>query len=293
MDKGIIIKGIAGFYYVELQDGRVLECKARGKFRREKLAPVVGDRVIVEIIDEKHGVINEIEDRRSQLIRPQVANVDQAVVVFALKNPEISFTLLDKLLLLIEHNNLTSIICLNKSDLDQENLFGKIEKLYSGIGYKVIRTNGKTGEGIDDLKFQLNNKISVFAGPSGVGKSTLFNKLQSKVKMETGDVSSKISRGKHTTRHAELIEIEEGTYIVDTPGFSSIDLSFMEADELQFAFKEFQNHLDKCRFSSCMHNKEKECGVKNAVENGEISRERYKAYVEILQELIDSRRTRK
>jgi ribosome biogenesis GTPase / thiamine phosphate phosphatase len=293
MVSGIIIKGIAGFYYVELNDGRILECKARGKFRRDKLTPMVGDRVQIELLNGDYGVINEIEERKSKLIRPQVANVDQAIVVFALKNPEISFTLLDKLLILIEHNSLTSVICLNKGDLDDDNVFDRVREIYGNIGYTVIRTNGKTGEGVEGLKAQLSDKISVFAGPSGVGKSTIFNSLQNKVKMETGEVSTKISRGKHTTRHAELIEIEKGTFIVDTPGFSSIDLNFIEPQELQFAFKEFGEHIGECKFTSCLHHKEKDCQIKRAVEKGEIPEVRYNAYVEILQELLDIRRIKK
>lgn len=293
MQEGIIIKGIGGFYYVETANDNVIECKARGKFRKENISPIVGDKVKIELLDDEHGVIVEINPRKNQLIRPVVANVDQAIVVFSLKNPDLSFTLLDKLLLFIEHHGVEAIICLNKTDLDEKNNFAKVKEIYERIGYKVIKTNGRTGEGIDTLKELLKNKISVFAGPSGVGKSTIFNKVQNKVKMETSETSKKIGRGRHTTRHAELIEIEKNTFVVDTPGFSSIDLGFLDPDELQYTFKEFRDYFGKCKFSSCIHNKEIGCSIKHAVNTGLISSERYNAYVEILKELNENRRTRK
>jgi ribosome biogenesis GTPase len=290
MERGRIIKGISSFYYVKIENGKIIECRARGKFRKNNITPVVGDRVLVDLIDEEHGTIEEIEPRKSMLIRPVVANVDQTIVIFSLKNPDISFTLLDKLLISIEHNNLDAIICLNKSDLDVEGIFDKVKSIYENIGYRVIKTNGKTGEGIEDLKEALKGRISVFAGPSGVGKSTISNRLQDKVKMETGDVSKKISRGKHTTRHAELIEVEKDTYIVDTPGFSSLDLSFIKPEELQHVFKEFQEYIGGCKFTSCLHFKENSCIIKDKVEEGIIPVERYNAYVDILQELQQNRR---
>lgn len=284
-DEGVIIKGISGFYYVEIPNREIIECKARGKFRKDKINPIVGDRVKIIIGDDNKGVIDEIMPRKSELIRPLVANVDQAFLVFALKKPDINRMLLDKLLILIEHHNLKAIICLNKSDLFTAQEFNEISETYKKIGYEVILTNGKTGEGIDKLREYAINRISVFVGPSGVGKSTIFNKIQDKVKMETGDLSLKVDRGKHTTRHAELIEISEGSFIVDTPGFSSMDIDFIKPEELQYAFKEFEEHLNTCKFTSCLHNKEKDCGIKEEVENGNISRERYETYVGLLEEL--------
>lgn len=292
MQEGIIIRGIAGFYYVENYEGKVFECKARGKFRREGMSPIVGDRVVIQLTDEYHGVINEIIPRRSQLIRPLIANIDQAIVVFSLKKPDINFTLLDKLLIEIEHYGLEAIICLNKSDLDKDDAYKIASSIYEKIGYKVIKTNGILKEGICELKNVLNDKISVFTGPSGVGKSTIFNNLQDKVIMATGGISKKVDRGKHTTRHAELIEISRNTYIVDTPGFSTVDLNFIKPGELQYAFREFEDFLGQCKFSSCMHNKEKQCCIKEAVSKGIISVERYNAYIEILQELQENRRMR-
>lgn len=293
MLEGIIIKGIAGFYYVKIRDGRIIECKARGKFRKNNLSPIVGDKVYIELIDEEHGVILYLHERKNQLVRPLVANVDQAVIVFAAKRPEILFTLLDKLLILVEHNDIESVICINKNDLDDEHVFERVNEIYGSIGYKVIKTNGLTGEGIDELKEQLNGKVSVFAGPSGVGKSTIFNRLQNRVRMETQDVSRKIDRGRHTTRHVELIDIDDNTYIVDTPGFSNLDLNFMEPYELQYSFKEFEKYLGGCKFNSCIHFREKDCRIKEAVQKKAIPVERYNAYIEILQELQSSGRIKK
>ena len=290
MVEGIIIRGISGFYYVEDKMGSILECKARGKFKKDKLTPMVGDRVFIEQLDDEHGVINEIAPRKNELIRPAVANIDQAVLVFAIKKPDLNYALLDKLLIFIEHHGIDSLICINKSDLDNENEIEDIMQIYNKIGYDVIRTNGKTGEGIEELREKLKDRISVFAGPSGVGKSTIFNRIQSRVVMETGEISKKIERGKHTTRHAELIEIDKGSFVVDTPGFSSLDLSFIEAEELQNSFKEFSEYLRDCRYNSCLHFKENDCKIKEMVDKGNISRERYNTYIEILQELQENRR---
>lgn len=290
MVEGVIVKGIAGFYYVEDNDGNVFECKARGKFKKDKLSPIVGDKVYIELLDDMHGVINEIKPRKNQLIRPSVANIDQAILVFAIKKPDLNYVLLDKLLIFIEHHGIDALICINKSDLDEENEIDKIKHIYNGIGYDVIKTNGKTGEGIEALKEKTKDKISVFAGPSGVGKSTIFNRIQSKVVMETGDISKKIERGKHTTRHAELIEIDKGSFIVDTPGFSSLDLNFIEVQELQYSFREFTDYIGECKYSSCLHWKENGCKVKQMVDKGRITQERYNTYIAILQELQENRR---
>lgn len=292
MQEGIIIKGIAGFYYVKTGEGKVIECKARGKFRNNNLTPIVGDKVYIELIEEDKGIIKEIIPRKNLLIRPLVANVDQAVVVFASKKPDIVFTLLDKILIQIEYYNVKAIICINKSDLDDNNMFDKVKSIYEKAGYTVIKTNALNNEGIDDLKNILKDKISVFAGPSGVGKSTIFNKIQNKVKMETQDISSKVKRGRHTTRHAELIDFDNNTFIADTPGFSSLDINFIEPEKLQFMFLEFKDYIGKCKFTSCMHFKETGCAIKEAAHNGLISIERYNAYIEILEEIQNNRRKR-
>lgn len=290
MEEGVIVKGIAGFYYVESNNGKIFECKARGKFRKEKLSPIVGDKVYIDVIDDKHGVINEIKPRKNQLIRPLVANIDQAILVFAIKKPDINFILLDKLLIFIEHQGINILICINKSDLANEREIEKIKQIYEAIGYNLFITNGKTGEGLEILRERLEDKISVFAGPSGVGKSSIFNKIQNKVIMETGEISKKIERGRHTTRHAELIEITKDSFIVDTPGFSSLDLSFIEIEELQYSFREFTQYLGECKFSTCLHSKESGCKIKEMVEMGRITRSRYDTYIGILQELQKSRR---
>jgi ribosome biogenesis GTPase / thiamine phosphate phosphatase len=293
--EGLIVKGIAGFYYVELKDGTIIECKARGKFRKEKLTPIVGDRVRIMLEDNKAvGIIDEIHPRKSQLVRPMVSNVDQAFIVFALKKPDINLQLLDKLLILAEHHSLNAIICLNKSDLDTADTYDTISESYEKIGYKVLRANGHTNEGIDIIKQYAKDKISVFVGPSGVGKSTIFNLIQNRVKMETGEISSKIDRGKHTTRHAELIEIFPNSFVVDTPGFSSMDISFVDPADLQYAFKDFQEHLNKCKYTSCLHDKESDCRIKELVEKGIITETRYNTYVTLLNELqADNRRNHK
>ncbi|MCX7904209.1 MAG: ribosome small subunit-dependent GTPase A [Caloramator sp.] len=288
--EGIIVKGIGGFYYVELHNGELIECKARGKFRKENITPLVGDRVYIEKINNSQGVIKEIKERKSQLIRPPVANVDQVVVVFALKDPDISFTLLDRLLVHVEEKNLDCIICFNKSDLDEDGKFQQVYSIYTRAGYKVIKTNALRKEGLDELKALLKGKINVFAGPSGVGKSTIFNSIQDKVTMETGEVSEKIGRGKHTTRYAQLIRIDDETYLVDTPGFSTLDLSFIEPEDLQYYFKEFRNFIGQCKFSSCLHVKEKDCAIIDNVAEGNICRTRYNNYLEFLNEIIEDRR---
>lgn len=283
--KGIILKGIAGFYYVELEDQRRIECKARGRFRKDKMTPVVGDRVLIEEGEQEKGFILEILPRVSLLARPAVANVDQAFIVFALKRPEINYMLLDKLLILTEHHQMRAVLCINKADLGDEGEFLEIQRKYSRIGYDVIQTNGKDENGADTLAVYLKDRISVFVGPSGVGKSTLFNKLQHKVSMETGELSEKVDRGKHTTRHAELIETEPGSYLVDTPGFSSFSIDFMPPEELQYAFREFGDLLHSCKYTSCLHDKETGCRIKQEVESGSIDRTRYETYIGLLNEL--------
>lgn len=287
MNQGVIVKGIAGFYYVKTEEGDIIECKARGKFRKDKTSPLVGDKVSINMIDTSHGSIEEIHTRKSLLMRPNVANVDQAIIVFALKDPDLNYTFLNKILITIEHYEIDIIICLNKSDLDSGE-FEKAKEIYESVGYEVLKVNALTGEGLNELNEKLTGKISVFAGPSGVGKSTISNFIQEDVVMETGGLSKKISRGKHTTRHAQLIEISKDTYIVDTPGFSSIDLSFIKPSDLQYMFKEF--NLGECKFNSCLHNKEIGCKVKEDLENGIIKEDRYNAYISILDELNTTRR---
>lgn len=281
--EGKIIKGIGGFYYIKTKDG-IVECKARGKFRHKDMKPMVGDNVDINISNGK-GVIEDINERVSELIRPSVANVTQAFVVFAVKNPDINFDLLNKFLILCEYNNIKAIVCLNKVDLATEDEKKEIEKMINDIGYEVLFINAKRGLGIELLKKRLNNNETVLCGPSGAGKSTLINTLINRSHMETGVVSEKIGRGKHTTRHSELIEIENG-YLVDSPGFSNISINFINKEELRYCFPEFEEYNHKCKFTGCLHNKEPQCAVKKALDNEEINQYRYNIYIRILEELL-------
>jgi ribosome biogenesis GTPase / thiamine phosphate phosphatase len=283
---GTIVKGIAGFYYVKFED-RIIECKARGKFRFDELTPIVGDRVEVNVKNDK-GVIEKVLPRASELIRPTVANVTQAFVVFAVKNPDINMDLMNRFLVLCEHNNLKAVICINKMDLAGEEDYINIVSPLQGIGYDVVLLKSKEGAGISDLAERLAGNVTVLCGPSGAGKSTLLNKLSGRDLMKTGDVSKKIGRGKHTTRHSELIEVNEG-FLVDTPGFSTLDMDFISQNELQFCFPEFRQYTNSCRFSGCLHHKEPDCAVKRALETGEINNYRYNFYAKTLEELGNRR----
>ena len=279
--EGKIVKGIGGFYYVKTAEG-IIECKARGKFRHKDIKPMVGDDVTIEVTNGK-GVIEDILDRSSELVRPMVANVTQAFVVFAIKNPDLNYDLLNRFLIICEYNNIKSIVCLNKRDLASEEEREEVKKKINDIGYDVLFINAKKGEGIDLLKERLKENVTVLCGPSGAGKSTLINTLINRTHMETGVVSEKIGRGKHTTRHSELIEIENG-YLVDSPGFSNIGIDFMEKDELKFCFPEFEEYNLNCKFRGCLHNKEPECAVKKALSEGKINEYRYNFYIRILEE---------
>ena len=282
---GKIIKGIGGFYYIKTEKG-IIECKARGKFRHKDIKPMVGDNVQIAI-EKGKGVIEDIEDRTSKLIRPAVANVSLAFIVFAIKNPDINFDLLNKFLVLCEYNNIDVIVCLNKVDLVTEEEREEVKKRITDIGYKVLFINAKEKLGIEILKEKIKGNITVLCGPSGAGKSTLINALVERDHMETGNVSEKLGRGKHTTRHSELIEVHDG-YIVDTPGFSTLEIKdLMDRDSLKYSFPEFEEYNEKCKFRGCLHNKEPKCAVKNAVEEGKINKFRYDFYVKSLLEIIE------
>lgn len=283
---GKIIKGIGGFYYVKTSEG-LIECKARGKFRHKDMKPMVGDNVDIKV-DGGKGVIEDILERASELIRPTVANVTQAFVVFAIKNPDINFDLLNRFLILCEHNNIEAIVCLNKVDLVTDEEREEVKKKINDIGYDVLYINAKKGLGIELLKERLKDNETVLCGPSGAGKSTLINTLIERAHMETGVVSEKIGRGKHTTRHSELIDIANG-YLVDTPGFSTLEVNFMDKEELRYCFPEFEEYNHKCKYRGCVHNKEPQCAVKQAVEEGKINEYRYKFYIRTLEEIMDGR----
>lgn len=297
--QGKIIKGIAGFYYVHVgglqtphgQDA-VYECKAKGVFRKDKKKPLVGDDVELTVLDEekKLGNITTILQRHSELIRPAVANVDQALVIFSIVKPQPNFNLLDRFLIMMSQQNIPCIICFNKLDIDADMEGLKYQEIYKKCGYQTILVSADTGENIDCLKGMLKGKTTTVAGPSGVGKSSLVNCLQSGIVMETGAISAKIERGRHTTRHSELIAIDTDTYILDTPGFSSLGLFDLEKEELAVHYPEFAEHEKYCKFGGCAHISEPVCGIRDAVEEGEISVLRYENYCQLYTELKDRKK---
>ena len=290
--QGKIVKGIAGFYYVHVVESGLYECKAKGVFRKEKIKPLVGDLVEIDILDEeeKKGNIVDVLERKNELIRPAVANVDQALVVFAVTKPKPHFNLLDRFLIMMESKGIPVILCFNKKDIATEPEIEKLKEIYESCGYQMIFTSAVENENIEEVKQLLRGKTTVIAGPSGVGKSSLINIFQPNVQMETGTISEKIERGKHTTRHSELIWIENGTYIMDTPGFSSLYTNEFEKEELKYYFTEFAPFEGQCRFQGCDHVHEPGCAVKVAIEEGKIHTVRYENYLEMYKELKDRRR---
>ena len=290
--QGKIIKGIAGFYYVHVVESGLYECKAKGIFRKEKLKPLVGDMVEIDILDEteKKGNIVKILERKNELIRPAVANIDQALVVFAVTKPKPHFNLLDRFLIMMESKDIPVILCFNKKDIATEPEIQELKEIYAACGYQMIFTSALEEDNVDEVKQLLRGKTTAIAGPSGVGKSSLINIFQPDAKMETGSISEKIERGRHTTRHSELIWIEENTYIMDTPGFSSLYTNEFEKEELKYYFREFEQYEGQCKFLGCDHIHEPGCRVKQALEEGGIHPVRYQNYLEMYQELKDKRR---
>jgi len=286
MDKqGIITKGVGGLYTV-VADGRSYTCKARGLFRNKKdgknATPLIGDNAIISITDEdkKIGTIYTIQARRNELIRPPVANIDQVIITVATAQPAFNAGLLDRFLVLIEYANIPALICVNKSDIT------KVDTGFSpyiNAGYPLVYTSTVVGDGLDELKAHMAGKINVFAGPSGVGKSSIINALSPKLGLETGDLSAKLDRGKHTTRHSEIFQLsEDGGFCVDTPGFSSLEITHIPKNVLRSLFKEFEEYSHYCRFHDCLHYHERDCGVKEQVGQG-VSATRYESYVKMLQ----------
>lgn len=285
--QGKIIKGIAGFYYVNIDKKGTFECKAKGAFRNEGTKPLVGDNVEIDVIDEekKLGNIVSILERKSEMIRPACANVDQALIIFAIKSPDPNFNLLDRFLIYMESENVPCLICFNKDDLADSEDAEAIRQAYINAGYPLLFTSAKDSVGIDALKDILENKTTVVAGPSGVGKSTIVNLLCEKNVMETGTISEKTERGRHTTRHAELLPIKEGTYIMDTPGFTSLDVFGADSSSLADYYNEFEPYVPFCRFLDCKHINEPGCEVKNKVEDGTISKMRYANYCQLMEDI--------
>ncbi len=289
--QGKIVKGIAGFYYVYARDadgrGKVYECRAKGVFRKNHEKPLVGDDVEMEVLDPEKalGNIISILPRRSVLIRPAVANVDQALVIFAIVKPQPNFNLLDRFLIMMGQRGLPCIICFNKLDIDAKRQGETYREIYEKCGYQTLLVSAGQGQGVEELKELLKGKTTTVAGPSGVGKSSLINCFQDNVVMQTGSISEKIDRGRHTTRHSEFIVVGEDTYILDTPGFSSLGLFDLDKNSLAEYYPEFGQFEKYCRFSGCAHVNEPVCGIRDAVEKGEISRMRYENYRLLYEEL--------
>lgn len=290
--QGKIIKGIAGFYYIYAEDGNIYECKAKGIFRKDNFKPLVGDNVEITVLneEEKEGSVTSILPRRNSLIRPAVANVDQAFLIFAMENPKPNFLLLDRFLIMMEQQEIPVVICFNKKDVGEKDEMEKLYEIYTGCGYRVVLSSTYEGEGMDEIREILKGKTTVVAGPSGVGKSSITNCMQGEVQMKTGEISKKLKRGKHTTRHSQVIPVEKNTFLVDTPGFSSLYLTDMKEEELRDYFPEFVMYEPQCRFQGCMHIHEPGCAVKKALSEGKISQQRYDNYLALYEELKEKRR---
>jgi ribosome biogenesis GTPase len=284
--QGKIVKGIAGFYYVNAGN-KTYECKAKGVFRKDNRKPLVGNDVLLKVLDEEKslGNVEELLPRRSELIRPAVANVDQGMVIFAVTSPAPNLNLLDRFLIMMEQQKLPCLICFNKTDLDRDGLLEGYVKAYEKSGHEVLAVSAKEGLGMNSLRERLQGKTTTVAGPSGVGKSSLINLLLGERTMETGSLSAKIDRGKHTTRHSELLRIDEDTYIFDTPGFSSLEIFDLEKEDLAAYYAEFEPFEKYCRFGGCSHVNEPVCGIRDAVKDGEIPRVRYENYCQLYEEL--------
>lgn len=281
---GIIIGNISNTYKIKT-DKKIYEAYARGKLKNEEIIPVVGDYVEIQVTDEEKetAIIEKIEQRNNYIKRPKMANIDQIIFIISTKNPKPDLLMLDKQLAYAESLKIEPVIVINKIDLEET--YKIIQKTYTQIGYKVIVTSAKQGIGIDELKQNLKNKISVFSGNSGVGKSSIINAIFGGNKTQEGEISQKNKKGKNTTTDTKLYEIEEGTYIADTPGFSSFEINEIESTDLDQNFREFKQEISNCEYVGCSHIKEQQCGIKKAIEENKISKERYENYCKIYEEL--------
>ncbi|WP_409305376.1 ribosome small subunit-dependent GTPase A [Peribacillus sp. SCS-155] len=288
MPEGKIIKALSGFYYV-LDGEQVVQCRGRGVFRKNKVTPLVGDSVVYQAEKITDGYIMDIKERKNELLRPPIANIDQAILVFSAVEPDFSTALLDRFLVLIEDNEIDPVICISKMDLVPESSRNEMDqyvKDYMDIGYTVLTTSSVTTEGTEQLLPFLDEKVSVFAGQSGVGKSSLLNAINPELELKTNDISSHLGRGKHTTRHVELIHVGTGL-VADTPGFSSLEFLELEADRLSYCFPEIYKTGQQCKFRGCLHDREPKCAVKGAVDKGDIRKYRYDHYLQFLEEIKD------
>ena len=283
---GIIIKGIGGFYYVEAADGIIYECKARGVFRKEKITPLAGDKVEISVDENNKNSIDKIYERRNMFKRPPIANVDKLVIVSSVCDPRPNLLIIDRLTAVAVYKNVEPIIVFTKNDLQSADEYIEI---YKNAGFKTFAVSNETGEGISEVKAVIENGVCVFTGNSGVGKSSLINRMYPDFALETGEISKKLGRGRHTTRHVELLKINNG-YIADTPGFSSLDFEtndLIKKDELAFCFPDFSDYIDSCKFSTCAHVNDKGCRLIEAVNNGDVMRSRHESYVTMYNEVKD------
>ena len=285
--QGIIIGNISNTYKIKT-DTKIYEAYARGKLKNEEIIPLVGDMVEIQITDEEKSVaiIEKVQPRKNEIKRPKIANIDQIIFIVSTKNPKPDLLMLDKQLAYVEKLNIEPIIVINKIDL--QDTYKHIQELYEKIGYKTIVTSAKQGNGIEILRQVLKNKISVFSGNSGVGKSSIINALFGIDKTQEGEISQKNKKGKNTTTDTKLYELDENTYIADTPGFSSFEVNEIESTELDKYFREFKKEIENCEFVGCTHIKEQNCGIKDAVEDGKISQERYDRFCQIYEQLKDN-----
>lgn len=297
MDDGLIVRAMSGYYDVlpDQGDRSIVRLRARGLFKKHGLSPLVGDRVRFERTEgHEDGRIVEVYDRVNELVRPPIANVDQAVVIFSVRQPDLSLPLLDRFLVQCEHSGVEIVICLSKVDLCADKAcveaYEETMRMYERIGYPVIAVSVKDGRGLERLRNKLDGKISVFAGQSGVGKSSLLNALLPGLELATGAVSRKSGRGRHTTRHVELLRVGRSGFVADTPGFSQLDFAGVEAEQLAGSFREFREPGERCKFRGCLHREEPGCAVLEAIEQGDISASRYRNYLQFLQEIQEKRR---
>ncbi|QSF47056.1 ribosome small subunit-dependent GTPase A [Paenibacillus tianjinensis] len=299
MPEGIIVKALSGYYYVKpLHNGLIateeeaVQCRGRGILKKRGVAPLVGDRIIYVLTENGEGMVDEILPRESELIRPPVANVKLAVLLFSVREPDMNLNLLDKFLVHIEHSGLEPLIVLTKQDLavDEGEATALVKELYERIGYEVMITSSLTGSGSDELRSRLAGVISVFSGQSGVGKSTLLNRLVPGLELETGEISMRLGRGRHTTRHVELMDIGNGGFVADTPGFSQLDFLELGVEELSVCFREFASYAENCKFRGCSHLHEPGCRVIEAWQAGEIADSRYDHYKLFYNEMKDKKR---